>query len=91
VANLRKSDSPADLLNKAHPRSGEAPFAFGVPPLEVSDQEQYDHVKELQNKLSWAIGSTYRQAYSSRASPVADYVRRVTGAILRDHGYYKTK
>ena len=91
MAKLGRSDSPASMFNKARPRSGEAPYSFGVPPMEVSEQEQYDHVKELQGKLAWAIGSAYKQQYSSKASPVSDYARKLVGAILRDHGYYKSK
>lgn len=66
---------------------GETIEAFGVSAGQVGPQAQMDVFKELINKLSWALGSTYKKRYSGRKSPVADYSRMVAHAILRDHGY----
>lgn len=89
-SNLRGSN-PAQLLNQIHPNSGEAPGAFGITPDAVSDKQQLDFVLELGNKLAWALGSAYKQPYSGKRNPVRDYVRKLTGAILRDHGYHVNK
>jgi len=48
---------------------------------------QTDCFKELINKLSWVLGSTYRQPYAGKNSPAREYALRMAQAVLRDHGY----
>lgn len=60
---------------------------FGVAGPTVGPQVQSDVFKELINKLSWAIGSTYKKRYSGKQSDVGDYARMCAHAVIRDHGY----
>jgi len=60
---------------------------FGVAGATVGPQVQSDVFKELINKLSWSIGSTYKKRYSGKMCEVTDYARMCAHAILRDHGY----
>ncbi len=58
-------------------------------PEDAHPQLQQDAVKELVNKISWVLGSTYRIPYSNPKSPARDYAWRMVKTILRDHGYPK--
>jgi len=60
---------------------------FGVHVSLVDGGSQTEVFKELINKLSWAIGSTYKRRYSGKGCEVTDYARMCAHAILRDHGY----
>ena len=63
------------------------PFGSSVVSTAANAQAQSDAFKELINKLSWAIGSTYKKRYSGKSCEVTDYARMCAHAILRDHGY----
>jgi len=60
---------------------------LGVVASETHAALQTDAFKELVNKLSWALGSTYRQPYSGVRSPARQYAIKMAQAIMRDHGY----
>lgn len=60
---------------------------FGVAPGEAHPTLQTDAFKELINKLSWALGSTYRLQYGSTHNPVRKYAQRIAKKVLADHGY----
>lgn len=61
--------------------------AFGIPPGTTQIQLEPDVCKELTNKLTWAIGSTYRTRYSGKRNPVRDYAWRIAQAIIKSHGF----
>lgn len=85
--------NPTDVLGPYTTRrtptgpKGEVIPPFGVHVSLVDGGAQTEVFKELINKLSWAIGSTYKKRYSGKNTPVADYARMCAHAILRDHGY----
>lgn len=66
---------------------GEKIAPFGVGPSDTPSEIQITVFKELINKLSWTIGSTYKKRYSGKSTEVADYARMCAHAIVRDHGY----
>ena len=61
--------------------------AFGISAGQTLLAFQTDSWKELVNKLSWAIGSTYRIQYGSVNNPSRKYALRIARRILMDHGY----
>jgi len=70
-----------------HGIKGEVIPPFGSPPGDVSAIIQSDVFKALINKISWAIGSTYKKRYSGKNTDVTNYARMCAHAIIRDHGY----
>jgi len=60
---------------------------LGIPPAETQDALKADAYKELINKISWALGSTYRVNYSNTRMPARGYAQVIVGAIVRDHGF----
>lgn len=66
---------------------GDLAQPFGRAPAETPPEEQIRVFKELINKLSWTLGSTYKRNYSGKRTDVADYARLCAHAIVRDHGY----
>lgn len=60
---------------------------LGIPASETQIALQQDVVKELANKISWVLGSTYRTGYSSMRLPARAYAWRIVKRILEDHGY----
>ena len=60
---------------------------LGIPPKDTISTLQQDHVKELANKLAWALGSTYRVNYSNMSSDARKYAWLIVKAVIRDHGY----
>lgn len=68
---------------------GAKPDSIGIHVDATTLQFRHDCLKELTNKLSWAIGTFYNAPYSGRQTRVQQYVGRVARAILRDHGYPK--
>lgn len=50
------------------PDPGRGPDRLGLDPGETQPLLQQDVFKELVNKFSWAIGTTYRQRYSNTRS-----------------------
>ena len=72
-----------------------APDHFGYPPGSgeglASGQEQTDCAKELANKISWVLGSTYRLPYSNKKGPVYRFAQLAALAIIRAQGYSKSK
>lgn len=60
---------------------------LGIPPHEAQIALQQDVVKELVNKIAWALGSVYRRNYSNMKTPARSYAWRVAKQVLKDHGY----
>jgi len=60
---------------------------LGIPPYKAQIALQQDMVKELVNKVSWALGSVYRRNYSNMKTPARAYAWRIVKQILKDHGY----
>jgi len=60
---------------------------LGIPSHESQVALQQDMVKELVNKVSWALGSVYRRNYSNMRTPARAYAWRIVKQILKDHGY----
>ena len=77
---------PRRKWNAGKPSSTAQPFGKFTPEAPLSDQPAF--YEELQNKLRWALGSSYHVRYSSKKTPLAEYVRRIASAVVRDHGYY---
>jgi len=71
------------------PRKGtsEPTSMLGIEAGSTHTALQTDCFKELINKLSWVLGSTYRQPYSGARSTARVYALRMAQAVLRDHGY----
>lgn len=60
---------------------------MGVSPEDAHAALQMDAFKELINKLSWVLGSTYRVSYSNKTTAARSYALRMAKTILKDHGY----
>jgi len=50
-------------------------------------QLQTDCFKELINKLSWVLGSTYRKPYSGVRSMARLYALEMAQVVIQEHGY----
>ena len=61
--------------------------AFGEFVGDINSEAKLAFIKELTNKLSWVIGSSYKKRYSGKRGPVNDYAARMVKRILKDHGY----
>jgi len=55
--------------------------------VEKTGQKEWDFKKELQNKISWVLGTSYGESYSKRRDDVQAYAARVVNAVVIDHGY----
>lgn len=60
---------------------------LGIPPSEAQAQLTSDSYKELVNKISWVLGSTYRVNYSNRLSVARQVATRVAAALVKECGY----
>ena len=60
---------------------------FGIPPYEAQIALQQDVVKELVNKIAWALGSVYRRNYRNIKTPVRARAWEIVKVIIEDHGY----
>jgi len=61
--------------------------SLGVPASSTQPALQQDVFKELVNKLAWALGSTYRQPYGNRRSPVRTEAQKLATQLILAHGY----
>ncbi len=64
-----------------------ADLALGIPPHEAQIGLQQDVVKEIVNKVAWALGSVYRVNYSNMRTPARAYAWRITKQVIKDNGY----
>jgi len=78
--------SPGSLTDpRAIPLSAATPL--GVHPLDCHTALQTDTFKELVNKFSWVLGSTYRVPYANIRTEARQYALRIVKQVLKDHGY----
>lgn len=60
---------------------------MGVPPYDTCPAKQSDVFKELVNKLSWALGSTYRLPYGHVRLLTRQVALEMAKRLIVDHGY----
>ncbi len=60
---------------------------LGNNPGDTISDLQTDAFKELINKFSWVLGSTYRKPYSNKGSAARKYALMMAMAVIRDNGY----
>lgn len=60
---------------------------LGIPPDQAQLALQTDACKEMVNKISWVLGSTYRVSYSNMKTPARAYAWRIVKQVIKDHGY----
>lgn len=60
---------------------------LGIPPHLTQPALQSDCFKELINKLSWALGSTYRAPYKNVRTPARTFALALAQICIRDQGY----
>ena len=60
---------------------------LGLDAQDCQPQLATDVFKELVNKISWAVGSTYRQSYSNTRSNVRHVSRLIAVRLITEHGY----
>jgi len=60
---------------------------IGVPADRTLPPLQTDCVKELLNKLAWALGSTYRVTYGNKGSPARRRAWELAKQVLASEGY----
>jgi len=78
VVQHTRSDTPA---------SPDQDHTLGIPPAATQPLMQTDAFKELVNKLSWALGSTYRKQYGQKRSPVRLVAQQMATSVMVVHGY----
>jgi len=75
-------------LNKGEaPKSETASGLLGIPGRETLVAFQTEVFKELINKLSWALGSTYRRPYSNQRTDVRQLAIAMAKHIVDKQGY----
>ena len=75
---------PPENPSRAVPTSADP---LGVPSLDTHLALQTDCVKELVNKLSWVLGSTYRVPYANMRTDARQYAWRIVKRVIEDNGY----
>ena len=65
----------------------EDPEWLGVPAALTQAALQTDAFKELVNKLSWALGSTYRTPYSGVRHPTRRLAIKMASYLVQSQGY----
>lgn len=73
--------------HKEAPAPEEGPGLLGVPSAETVIGFQTEVFKELINKFAWALGSTYRQAYSNQRTPVRQLAIAIAKHVVAKQGY----
>lgn len=66
---------------------GARPGSLGKSVEQTTLGGRHAALKELENKLAWAVGTFYGVPYSGRRTEATLYVARIVRAVLRDHGY----
>ncbi len=61
--------------------------SLGIPAWSTHEALQQDACVELANKLAWALGSTYRMPYSSKATLARQYAWTLMQETVIEHGY----
>ena len=62
---------------------------WGIPAELTDVGRQSDFFAELVNKLSWAVGSTYRVGYKSPKQPLRAEMIKMATRIIMSEGYGK--
>ena len=85
----RDGGASAEALRDGSSKNGAEPEAprLGIPAADTVPALQQDCVKELINKLAWAVGSTYRANYSNMKAPARVLAWRIVKRILSEQGY----
>lgn len=60
---------------------------LGIPASSTQVALQTDVFKELINKLSWTLGSTFRRPYSNRRMKVRQLAVRIATRIIAQEGW----
>lgn len=60
---------------------------LGIQPGETQLALQTDVCKELVNKISWVLGTTYRKSYSNMRTSARKEAWRIVKQVIKDHGY----
>jgi len=63
------------------------PDLLGIPVWDTVPELQQDAFKELVNKLSWVLGSTYRRPYTRKHSPVRNLATALAREVITNQGY----
>lgn len=79
--------TPTDTRDDLYPPKHHDPLGIGV--RQVLPEDTAHVYKELTNKISWALGSTYRNQYHGKTSKVRLAAWELVKKIIRDHGYPK--
>ena len=74
-------------LRLSEPPQPRVETVLGVPAAHTDLALQADTFKELINKLSWAIGSTYVRPYSNRHHLSRTEALRLARELFKLHGY----
>jgi len=73
--------------NKTAPESQGTPGLLGIPGKDTLVAFQTEVFKELINKLSWALGSTYRRPYSNQRTEVRQLAIAIAKHLVATQGY----
>jgi len=65
----------------------EGPEPLGILPRDTVIGLQTEVFKELINKFAWALGSTYRVAYSNQRSEARQLAIRMAKRVVEVQGY----
>lgn len=60
---------------------------LGIPPSDTIVAFQTEVFKELINKFAWALGSTYRCAYSNQKTDARQLAIRIAKRVVEVEGY----
>jgi hypothetical protein len=74
-------------IDKPEWRESDIGEPLGIPAAPTASDAQFDILAELTNKISWAIGSTYRSPYRNRSTRVRSRAIDIAGDLLDSEGY----
>jgi len=73
--------------NRAPPAPKEPEGLLGIPPELTQVALQTDVFKELVNKLSWALGSSYRRSYANSKTRPRQLAIKIATRLILQEGY----
>jgi len=74
-------------IDKPEWRESDIGEALGIPADQADGDAQADILAELTNKISWAIGSTFRSPYRNRSTRARSRAIDIAGDLLDSEGY----